>query len=193
MAALSGGWPITVSFFAQLSSGPETAKENSPALAAYMDRELLQEMPEEISDFLIKTSVFSQFTAADCDQLLGSTGSEEKIRYLQAHQFFLEQLGEQYNLVPVVRSHLRGKLGPEKPGLYKKAGTIAIGRGNLPRPSAATWRQGKRRHPRPGGRFREEAVLHGRWQELSSWLEEALTLEQIRGDPRLSCCRRWWR
>jgi LuxR family maltose regulon positive regulatory protein len=188
VAALSGGWPITVSFFAQLSSGPETAKERiPPALAAYMDRELLQEMPEEISDFLIKTSVFSQFTAADCDQLLGSTGSEEKIRYLQAHQFFLEQLGEQYNLVPVVRSHLRGKLGPEKPGLYKKAGTIAIGRGNLPQAIGCYLEAGESEGiPDLVAALGEEAVLHGRWQELSSWLEEALTLEQIRGDPRLS-------
>jgi len=39
----------------------------------------------------------------------------------------------------------------------------------------------------------EEAVLHGRWQELSSWLEEALTLEQIRAIPGSPCCRRWWR
>jgi len=54
IAALSAGWPITLSFLAQAGGTDlEHSAEVPPALAAYLDREILQVLPGDIQDFLI--------------------------------------------------------------------------------------------------------------------------------------------
>jgi len=185
-AALSAGWPITASFLTQTAS-TEAAKDRvPPALAHYIDREILQGVPGEIQDFLIKISVFPSFTAADCDQLLGSSLAAGRIQYLERHQLLLEK-GGYYSLVPVVRAHLQSKLGPERSDLYKKAATIAIGRGNLHQAIGCFLEAGEREGIADlvisaGG----EAVLHGRWQDLGEWFESAIDPQEIHGNPRLS-------
>ena len=69
---VSEGWPIAVNFLTQMGSLLEEAKDTIPqVLANYIDREILQGVPSEILEFLIKVSVFSHFTTSDCDQLLG--------------------------------------------------------------------------------------------------------------------------
>lgn len=188
VADLSAGWPITVSFLAQSGPGLAEAKEKiSPALAGYIDREILQEIPEDIRDFLFKTSVLASFTAADSDYLLGGSCSEERLAYLQTHQLFLEKRGDFYSLVPIMRLHLKGKLGAERPALCRKAGVVAINRGNLHQAISCFLEAGERKSiPDLVTTLGGEAVLHGRWHELEGWFETSVTEEEIRNNPRLS-------
>ncbi len=188
IAALSAGWPITLSFLAQAGGTDlEHSAEVPPALAAYLDREILQVLPGDIQDFLIQTSVFSSFTPGDCDQLLGMDAALQKIRFLETNQLFLDRSGEHYYLVPVLRAHLRSKLGPQRGALYKKAGTIAIGRGNLHQAISCFLEAGEREGIADlvisAG---AEAVQHGRWQDLGEWFEAPITPEESKDNPRLS-------
>ena len=158
-----------------------------PTLAAYLDREVLQGIPWDVLEFLVKTSVLSAFTAADCDQLLGSHASREKIDYLETHQFFLEKSGDQFKLVPMIRFHLLSKLGPERYALYKKAGTIAIGRGNLHQAISCLLEAGEREAITDlMVKFGGEAIVRGRWQDLGEWFDQAISPEEIHSHPRLS-------
>lgn len=188
IAAFSGGWPIMVSFLTQAGEGLEEGRGRVPqTLKAYIDREILQDIPGNVSDFLIKTSVFTSFTSADCDELLDSSVSEEHLRYLESQQLFLESREGRFSLVPVLRSHLRTKLGSEKCALFKKAGTIALSRGNLQQAVSCFLEAGERESiPELVVRLAGEAIMHGRWQELGGWLEMAITVEEIKENPRLS-------
>ena len=185
---VSEGWPIAVNFLTQMGSLLEEAKDTIPqVLANYIDREILQGVPSEILEFLIKVSVFSHFTTSDCDQLLGNNLSKERMRYLESHQLFLEEKDDQYYLVPLIRSYLLGKLGSDRDALYKKAGTIGIGRGHLSQAINCFLEAGDRETVADiVVRFGGEAVLHGRWQTVGEWLDTAITAEEIRVNPRLS-------
>ena len=185
---LSEGWPIMVSCLAQMENVFEELENRiPPTLAAYLDREVLQGIPWDVLEFLVKTSVLSAFTAADCDQLLGSHASREKIDYLETHQFFLEKSGDQFKLVPMIRFHLLSKLGPERYALYKKAGTIAIGRGNLHQAISCLLEAGEREAITDlMVKFGGEAIVRGRWQDLGEWFDQAISPEEIHSHPRLS-------
>jgi len=188
VARMSHGWPIMVNFLTQQGRGLGEGQDKiSPALAAYIDKEVLGIVPAELQDFLIKASVFSSFTAAECDELLGISASRDHIRRLESHQLLLAQKGGEYRVVPIIRSYLLDKLGKERASLFGQAASIAIARGRLHEAISCFLEGGQR-----GSiadlvvKLAEEALLHGRWQEVENWFDTAITLEDVKGNPRLA-------
>lgn len=187
-AQLSGGWPICLNFLTQLDAvWGEALDQIPPALAAYLDREIWAAVPQDLFSCLIKVSVLPSFTSSDWAQLLGCPQPEKGIGYLQDHQLFLEKTGDQYSLVPIIRAHLHAKLGDERSATFKKAGAVALSKGQIHQAINCFLEAGERR-----GltdlliQFGGEAVQHGRWQELSHWFDQAVSVEEIKEDPRLS-------
>lgn len=186
VAAITDGWPIMVQFLTQQCSEFEYQEQLPEVLAAYMEREILAGIPREIVEFLIRVSVFSHFTEDDCEQLLGTQVPKDWIRFLVSHQF-LEKKDGQYHLVPLMRSCLLSKLSHERQSLYKKAGTIAIGKGNLSQAVNCLLEAGDRTTLTDVLiNFGGEAVAHGRWQDVGEWLDAAITEEELRGSAQLS-------
>ena len=84
VARMSHGWPIMVNFLTQQGRGLGEGQDKiSPALAAYIDKEVLGIVPAELQDFLIKASVFSSFTAkrvmSSWDQCITGSHSPPRI------------------------------------------------------------------------------------------------------------------
>lgn len=188
VAEITGGWPIMVDCLTKREVDLCAAQQRLPeVLTSYLDREVFHGVPEEILEFLSKIAVFSEFTTADCDQLLGTSSSKDRIRYLKSHQLFLENDDEHYYLAPLIRLYLLSRLGPERDLLFKKAGTIAIGKGSLNQAINCFLEAGDRQTLADVlVRFGGEAVVHGRWQDVAEWLGTAVTEGEIRTNPRLS-------
>jgi|LFRM01.2.fsa_nt_gb ATP/maltotriose-dependent transcriptional regulator MalT len=143
-------------------------------LTSYLDREVFHGVPEEIMGFLSKIAVFSEFTPDNCDQLLGISSSEEMVRYLKSHQLLLEGKDDHYGLIPLIRSYLLSKLGPERSKLFKKDGTIAIGKGSLDQAINCFLKAGDRQTLADVlVRFGGEAVVHGHWQDVAEWSDSS--------------------
>ncbi|SFK68664.1 ATP-, maltotriose-and DNA-dependent transcriptional regulator MalT [Geodermatophilus ruber] len=123
------GWAACLQLF-HLSTLSRPLVERRRAVAAlaggarlartYLARTVLDELPAHLRDFLARTSVFEVVTAARCDQLLGTTGSQADLDQLE-HLGALtssDDDGRTFRYHEVLRRHLesalRERLGAEE-------------------------------------------------------------------------------
>jgi DNA-binding SARP family transcriptional activator len=73
----------------------------------YLAQNVLDDLPAELRDFLIETSVLTKLSGALCDALLERRGSETLLVELERRQIFTFALGDgSYRYHEVLRSHL---------------------------------------------------------------------------------------
>jgi DNA-binding SARP family transcriptional activator len=74
----------------------------------YLTRNVLQQMPGELRDFLVGTCVLGRLSGPLCDALLSRTGSQQLLQELERRQVFTYQLADAgwYRYHEVLRSHL---------------------------------------------------------------------------------------
>lgn len=105
----------------------------------YLARNVLDELPLHVRDFLLQTCVLGRLTPALCDELRGGTSSDVLLAELEQRQIFTAPLDEEgaYRYHEVLRSHLEAALvesvgESEARRRYDLAGALLERQGHLP-------------------------------------------------------------
>jgi LuxR family maltose regulon positive regulatory protein len=101
---------------------------SATAIAEYLAEDVMAGQPEEVRDFLLKTSVLSELNASLCDAVCGRTDSAELLHQLERGSLFLSVVDEQrplYRYHSLFRDFLRSQLTKHAqesiPGLHRTA------------------------------------------------------------------------
>ena len=105
----------------------------------YLARNVLDELPLHVRDFLLQTCVLGRLTASLCDELRGATSSDTLLAELEQRQIFTAPLDDDgaYRYHEVLRSHLEAALveavgEAEARERYREAGELLERHGHLP-------------------------------------------------------------
>ncbi|HVM10558.1 MAG TPA: BTAD domain-containing putative transcriptional regulator [Acidimicrobiales bacterium] len=121
LARRTGGWAAGLQLFHLATRGKPPAERRrmlaqlgvrSRLLREYLARNVLDELPVHVRDFLVRTCVLGRLTAALCDELTGGTSSGAVLAELEQRQIFTAALDDEgsYRYHEVLRSHLEGVL-----------------------------------------------------------------------------------
>ncbi len=92
---------------------------SATAVAEYLAEDVMAGQPPEVRDFLLKTSVLSQFDAALCDAVCGGHDAAELLHRLERDSLFVSVIDEQqrlYRYHSLFRDFLRSQLAKHAPG-----------------------------------------------------------------------------
>lgn len=140
----------------------------------YLARNVLDELPLHVRDFLLQTCVLGRLTPALCDELRGGTSSDVLLAELEQRQIFTAPLDEEgaYRYHEVLRSHLEGALvesvgEAEARRRYLLAGELLERHGHLPEALRAYCRAEEWAAARKllGGRGEQVIGRAGAWLE----------------------------
>lgn len=105
----------------------------------YLARNVLDELPLHVRDFLLQTCVLGRLTAPLCDELRGATSSDTLLAELEQRQIFTAPLDDEgaYRYHEVLRSYLEAALveaigETEARARYRDAGALLERHGHLP-------------------------------------------------------------
>jgi DNA-binding SARP family transcriptional activator len=105
----------------------------------YLARNVLDELPLHVRDFLLQTCVLGRLTAGLCDELRGATSSDALLAELEQRQIFTAPLDDEgaYRYHEVLRSYLEAALvesvgETEARSRYRDAGVLLESHGHLP-------------------------------------------------------------
>ena len=97
----TGGWPGGLELISRNAHSEDDLvyasgklQRSFQHLEAYLDDEILSDLPEALYHFLTSVCVFGRFDAPLCDQLLGRNDSETLIQQLREHQLFIVPVDE---------------------------------------------------------------------------------------------------
>lgn len=153
------GWAAGLQLF-HLATAGKPVDERRQAVASlstrsklvrgYLARNVLEDMPEELREFLLNTAVLGRLTANLCDRLRESTGSQRLLEEIERRELFLIPLDDEdaYRVHEVLRSHLEAllidRVGPESAlERYGRAAVLLEGAGALPEALHAYCRAGR--------------------------------------------------
>lgn len=121
LARRTHGWAAGLQLFHLATRGKPAAERrrmlgqlgnSSKLLREYLARNLLDELPVHVRDFLMRTCVLGRLTAPLCDALTGSTSGGSLLDELVQRQIFTAAVDDEgsYRYHEVLRSHLEGVL-----------------------------------------------------------------------------------
>jgi LuxR family maltose regulon positive regulatory protein len=93
------------------------------AVAEYLAEDVMAGQPADVRDFLLKTSVLSQFDSGLCDAVCGRTDSAELLHRLEKDSLFLSVIDESrriYRYHSLFRDFLRSQLAKAAPELIPR-------------------------------------------------------------------------
>lgn len=144
----TSGWAAALQLFHLATRGKHamerrrtlaTLSGRSRLMREYLARNIIDELPSDIRDFMVGTSVLGRLTGPLCDALLGRTGSRRILEQLSRLQLFTQAVGEddEYCYHDVLRSHLEAVLveevgEAEARARYRRAAALLEGAGALP-------------------------------------------------------------
>lgn len=153
------GWAAGLQLFHLATVGKPVAERRravsslvsgSRLLRAYLARNVLEDMPQDLRAFLTETSGLGRLSPGLCDQLREASGSLDLLDEVARRQFFLMPLDEPdaYRVHEVLRSHLEalllGAVGPaEALRRYARAGQLLEDAGAVPEALLAYSRAGR--------------------------------------------------
>ncbi|TDP99557.1 MULTISPECIES: LuxR C-terminal-related transcriptional regulator [unclassified Leifsonia] len=133
------GWAAGLHMYALLSrSRPFAVTSDHSALADYLYRECVRDLPEDTRQFLIRTSILSTHIPDLCDAVLERDDSIRILRDLESRQLFVtaDVDGRAFRLHPLFREYLSDELQLESaslvPALHARASQWFAERGQLP-------------------------------------------------------------
>jgi ATP/maltotriose-dependent transcriptional regulator MalT len=148
LARRTEGWAAGLQLFHLATRGKPAAERRRvlQELAArsrltreYLARNVLDELPLHVRDFLLQTCVLGRLTPALCDELTGATSSEALLAELEQRQIFTASLDDEgsYRYHEVLRTHLEAALletagEDEARARYLRAGQLLESHGHLP-------------------------------------------------------------
>lgn len=111
-----------------ISIPTERIAENNPQILEYLSEEVVNKQDSKVKDFLLKTSILSEFSAPLCDAVLESTCSQKLIKQIEQLNLFIKPIDHShqwYRYHPLFShnmSILLNKLYPETiPLLHRRA------------------------------------------------------------------------
>ena len=124
LARRTEGWAAGLQLFHLATRGkslPERRRilaelsTQSGMVREYLTQNVLDDLPDEVRRFLLRTCVLERLTGPLCDQLLGTTGSEKVLDQLVRRQIFTVRTegGAAFRYHEVLRAHLAGTLVAE--------------------------------------------------------------------------------
>jgi DNA-binding SARP family transcriptional activator len=142
------GWAAALQLFHLATRGKPAAQRrrmlerlssNSKPMREYLARNVVDELPQRLRDFLLQTCVLGKLSAFVCDSYLGAADSAGILEELERRQLFTSTAtdDEEYRCHEVLRSHLEAilveELGEEDARLrYRAAGNLLEQAGALP-------------------------------------------------------------
>jgi LuxR family maltose regulon positive regulatory protein len=93
---------------------------SATAVAEYLAEDVMAGQPPEVREFLLKTSVLSQFDAPLCDAVCGRSDAAELLHRLERDSLFVSVIDEQqrlYRYHSLFRDFLRAQLAKHSPGM----------------------------------------------------------------------------
>jgi DNA-binding SARP family transcriptional activator len=147
LARRTHGWAAGLQLFHLATRGKPAAErrrmlsqlgQRSKLLREYLARNLLDELPVHVRDFLVRTCVLGRLTASLCDAITGSTSGGSLLDELVQRQIFTAAVDDEgsYRYHEVLRSHLEGVLveqvgEPEARARFRRAGELLEQHGYL--------------------------------------------------------------
>jgi DNA-binding SARP family transcriptional activator len=130
LARRTEGWAAGLQLFHLATRGkpPEERRRVLAGLSAgsrfvreYLTRNVLEELPLELRDFLVETCVLQRLSGPICDAMVGRSGSASLLRELERRQVFTQALDDDghYRYHEVLRAHLESIL-------VQDAGEVAV-------------------------------------------------------------------
>ncbi|MFN3974152.1 MAG: tetratricopeptide repeat protein [Dehalococcoidia bacterium] len=194
--ARTGGWPAGLVLLAR--AGPGALEDNGAPwqgddiLFRYLGEEVYSRLPRRLQHFVLRSSVFTEFTSDLCDRVLGTRSGLRNIREVQARGLFLE---ERAGAPPVFRYHdlfrqfLLHRFQQEAPrdyvALHRRAAEVLRSSGEPHRAVehllAAGDTDGAIALTKEAG---WAYFKTGRWQTLHAWLA-LFPQDALKGDPDL--------
>ncbi len=121
LARRTDGWAACLQLFRLATEGKPPAKRRqvldslhtrSRLVRDYLARNVLDELPADLRDFLVRICVLDEATASLCDELLERSDSVEKLEELELRHLLTSRLDgdEAYHCHEVLRSQLEGEL-----------------------------------------------------------------------------------
>ncbi|MDT9740289.1 LuxR C-terminal-related transcriptional regulator [Klebsiella quasipneumoniae] len=120
LQSVTEGWIAGMkiaSLSAELQHDPEHLLRNmhggTRSIARYLKEVVLDPLPEEVLDFLVKTSFLSRLNAELCNAVTGRDDSQAMLAWIERHNLFLSALDEQgywFRYHPLLQENLRTML-----------------------------------------------------------------------------------
>jgi LuxR family transcriptional regulator, maltose regulon positive regulatory protein len=180
----TNGWPAALRLAGLSLAGGKIRQKGhaGPApshrreIYQYLAGEVLGNLPEELTRFMVATSVLDILTPELCDRLLGQTGSAEILEALESQNLlavYPEEEEEVYRCHHLFREFLQSRLGESRRGLMQKAGESYLHSGYPVRAvesflDAGDYGRAMDAIEQVGGRM----LLHSRWQTVRRWLQQ---------------------
>ncbi len=125
VTARTEGWPVGVYLASVIArdGGEAVVTGDDRYVADYLQRESFSRLAPDAQRFLQRTAVLDHLTAPLCDAVLGETGSQERLRQLEASSLFLVGLDrrrEWYRYHGLFREFLLAELARREPDLVVK-------------------------------------------------------------------------
>jgi LuxR family maltose regulon positive regulatory protein len=169
-------------------------------VADYLVAEVLERQPEELREFLLRTSLLERLSGPLCDAVLETQGSAELLRELEGSNLFVVPLDDRrqwYRYHQLFADLLRLQLGAREPGLmpvlHRRAAAWHQANGNLDEAIG---------HASAAGDLAEAGTLitrhwathwlGGQRATVARWLE-GLPDEAIQADPPVALIAAWSR
>ncbi|MGD9379883.1 MAG: tetratricopeptide repeat protein [candidate division WOR-3 bacterium] len=120
IAEFSEGWVTVLQLILQRirSAGEDAAEDTLNSYAAsdenifnYFAREVFDQTPKRVKEFLLRTAVLDYLNPRVCDYLLNIRRSKKIIDYLDSENIFISKVGDNYQYHPIFHEFLRKKLG----------------------------------------------------------------------------------
>jgi LuxR family maltose regulon positive regulatory protein len=120
IAEFSEGWITVLQLILQRirAAGEETTEDTLNSYAAsdenifnYFAREVFEQTPKRVKEFLLRTAVLDYLNPKVCDYLLNIRQSKKIINYLDTENIFISKVGDNYQYHPIFHEFLRKKLG----------------------------------------------------------------------------------
>ena len=143
------------------------------SLVEYLGQEILVHLPEQVRQFLLRTSILEQLEGTLCEVISGQPDGEETLTWLFQRNLFLTPLDESHHwyryhqvFADVLRQHLQQNAAMQIPELHRRASYWYREQGML-----------------------AEAVAHARaandWERIASIAEETGVELMSRGETRM--------
>jgi len=142
------GWAAALQLFHLATRGKPPAQRrrtlerlstSSKPMREYLARNVIDELPQHLRDFLLQTCVLGKLSASICDSYLGAGNSARTLEELERRQLFTSAVNaeEEYRYHEVLRSHLEAmlveELGEDDARIrYRTAGNLLEQSGALP-------------------------------------------------------------
>jgi DNA-binding CsgD family transcriptional regulator len=115
---------------ADVSAAVAEFSGRTPVVADLLADELLHRVPEEVSEFLLRTSVADVLDAELCDALSGRSDGGDVLRRMEADLQFVMATGpgrDTYRYHPLLAEMLRSELQAHRPGEVQRLNRLAAG------------------------------------------------------------------